>query len=306
MTVVTQEYLFRFDGSRENDRFMELGREGTDLVFAGKELRLGPSPGWIPDYLRVTVEDEGERCRIAIIELEADAGAARIAARKYLPEPSQAILDTFLRYLERASNHCRSTADPRLALLERLQRTLVTSPLVRVVTVGCQRHSVQPVEELPLIDQGLSLPEKRRRPETDSTPARPLSGQATLSPIEHKHLFRTILVLDAVVRGWDKSGASLRAWRNSRTQPLRADLRRMEGACPQLRKLVLGGKQGVTVDLDEVARELSAIWAPIAPRPYAPSDVLRAIEQYLPVAAELSSSGPAQEAFRRARPILCV
>jgi len=82
---MTQAFLFRFDGSRDNDRYLEFARARGFVLFAGKELRLGP--GWIPDYMRVAVEDEGQSCKLAIVELEADANTARISARKYLRSP---------------------------------------------------------------------------------------------------------------------------------------------------------------------------------------------------------------------------
>src|SRR6267143_6582861 len=80
-------------------------------VFAGRELRLGPPPGWKPDGIRVVMEDGGRRCTLAIIELEANASAARISARKYLPERSESVLAAFVAYLNGACDDCRRRAD---------------------------------------------------------------------------------------------------------------------------------------------------------------------------------------------------
>jgi hypothetical protein len=53
---MAEYFLFRFDGSRENDVYVDLARDRGFVVFAGTEMRLGP--GWIPGYMRVVV-DEG-------------------------------------------------------------------------------------------------------------------------------------------------------------------------------------------------------------------------------------------------------
>src|SRR5881296_3459037 len=107
-------FLFCFDRSRDNHCYLDLARERGFDVFAGRELRLGPAPGWKPDGIRVVMEDGGRRCTLAIIELEANACAARISARKYLPERSESVLAAFLAYLNGACDDCRRRADPHL------------------------------------------------------------------------------------------------------------------------------------------------------------------------------------------------
>lgn len=54
---MTEAFLFRFDGSRDSDRYLEFARARGFVLFAGKELRLGP--GWIPDYMRVVLTVRG-------------------------------------------------------------------------------------------------------------------------------------------------------------------------------------------------------------------------------------------------------
>jgi hypothetical protein len=295
-------FLFCFDGSHDNDRYRDLATERGFAVFAGRELRLGAA-GWKPDAIRVVMEDGGQRCTLAIIELEADVNTARISARKYLPEPSQSVVDAFLAYLDTYAAHCRRHADPRLATIQALKDMLSECETL-IVTAGCQRDRFASVEELPLIDQG-----HRARPQqTDAVPRTSRSfrwsGKVTLSPEQQKHLFRTVLVLDAIVRGWDKSGASLAKWRNLRTQPLKAQLEAQPGNSPALRALILGHKLGVQIDIDHLAVELAGIWTSMSAKQYTPESVVHVLQQYLPIAAKLPNSIPVQEAFEKARPLL--
>jgi hypothetical protein len=299
---MTEAFLFRFDGSRDNDRYLECARARGFVLFAGKELRLGP--GWIPDYMRVVVEDEGRSCKLAIIELEADANTARISARKYLPESSQSVVDALFAYLERACIRCRATADPRLESITKLKDILQECETIVVVAAGCQRDSFDSIEELPLIDQDHGLRPTRANAERKPRRGFVLNGDVTLSPVEHKNLSRTVLILDAVVRGWDKSGASFRNWRSSRAQPLRAALRADPGQFSELGVLMLGNKLGVQVDVDRVAAELASVWTSLSRRQYTPDSVLRALQQYLPIASGLPSSIAVREAFEKARPFL--
>lgn len=299
---MTEAFLFRFDGSRDNDRYIEFARERGFLLFAGKELRLGP--GWIPDYMRVVVEDEGRSCKLAIIGLEADPHTARISARKYLPESSRSVVDALVAYLERACIQCRATADPRLASITRLKDILHDCENIVVVTAGCQRGSFDTIEELLLIDQDHGPRPAQANAEKKASRCFVLTGDVTLSPVEHKNLSRTVLILDAVVRGWDKSGASFRAWRNSRAQPLRAALRADPGRFSELGVLMLGNKVGVQVNVERVAAELASVWTSLSRKQYTPDSALRALQQYLPIASGLPSSIAVREAFEKARPFL--
>jgi hypothetical protein len=299
---MTEAFLFRFDGSRDNDRYLEFARARGFVLFAGKELRLGP--GWIPDYMRVVVEDEGRSCKLAIVELEADANTARISARKYLPESSQSVVDALVAYLERACIQCRATADPRLPSIMRLKEILQECETILVVTAGCQRDSFDSIEELSLIDQDHG-PRRSAQDNVEKKASRlVLTGDVSLSPLEHKNLSRTVLILDAVVRGWDKSGASFRNWRSSRAQPLRASLRADPGRFSELGVLMLGTKLGVQVNVDRLAAELGSIWTSLSRKQYAPDSVVRALQQYLPIASGLPSSIAVREAFEKARHFL--
>lgn len=214
------------------------------------------------------------------------------------------MVDALVAYLERACVQCRATADPRLPSITRLKDILQECETIAVVTAGCQRDSFDSVEELSLIDQ-----DHRPRPpqaSVEKTAGRSfvLTGNVTLSSGEHKNLSRTVLILDAVVRGWDKSGASFRDWRSSRVQPLRAALRADPGRFSELGVLMLGNKLGVQVDVDRLAAELASIWTSLSPKQYTPDSVMGALQQYLPIASGLPSSIAVREAFEKARPFL--
>jgi hypothetical protein len=239
---VSSSYLFRFDGSRDNDDYLEQGRSRGYIVFVGIEMRV--SAGWVPDFMRVVLDEPTARCTLTLVELEADANSARVSARKYLPESASSIVEGFLAYLERALAQCRATADPRHKSIHELITTIRGSQNIALTTAGALRNQFVFIEELPLIDQG-PVDVSRPKPEQQSVRASVLQGQTILVPIEHKVLFRAVLILDAVVRGWDKSGASLRAWRNLRSQPLKAAIRRQSEFYPELTCLLLSHKTGL-------------------------------------------------------------
>jgi hypothetical protein len=77
-------FLFRFDGARENDEFLNLARSKGHLVYAGLAMQL--QRGWIPDFVEVTLDEKAATCTITIVELESTEGSALVSARKYLPE----------------------------------------------------------------------------------------------------------------------------------------------------------------------------------------------------------------------------
>src|SRR6266478_8809890 len=124
-------YLFRVDGSKDNDEFFASLRTSASHVYAGVDFRVGAS-GWIPDLVRIIVEDPPDRCSLTLIELEATESVALISCRKYLPENSAAILQAFTDYLDRLVRQCRSSADPREPEFAALKAVLSQ---VREVTV---------------------------------------------------------------------------------------------------------------------------------------------------------------------------
>jgi hypothetical protein len=211
-------YLFRFDGARENDEFSNLMRGDIPTQYAGIEMKVGP--GWVPDFLMIQCNKQYNRCQFTLIELEATETQARISARKYLPESSANIVDAFHGYLKKVLSQCRTTADARRQDFDRLRDFLLKEPQVEVRTAGSLRNSTDFVESLPLIDSsGESVRARERSTSADAIVR--FAGELRLTPHQHKMLSRTLRILDAAVRGVDHSGATLKSWLISRTQPLR-------------------------------------------------------------------------------------
>ncbi len=297
---MSKTFLFRFDGARENDAFLEAARSKGHVVYAGLVMTL--ERGWIPDFIEVVVEDDGAKCSMTLVELEATENVALVSARKYLAEPSESVSMTFRQYLQRVLQRCRSTADPRAQEIQRLNDALLTSP-VTVWTAAALRQPPRVVERLPLSDQRRGLQPSAVVPQNTEQPAY-LAGEVSLSARDHKTLSRSVLILDAVVRGWDKSDASLRAWRNLRAQPLRREIQKHTDAFPALAALLLGQKSGVRLTINDAARELSEIWNRLHPGRHSEPSVLAAITNFLPVDRALDPNASVRVAFERARPIV--
>ncbi|GEM_PF-1213446 len=294
-------FLFRFDGAQENDAFLEQARSNGHLVYAGLAMQL--HRGWIPDFIEVSLDDESHAYSVTIIELESTASAALISARKYLPESSQEVLSTFREYLRRALQRCRSTADPRIEDIKEIDDALTGRSPITIWTAGALREPPHLVEKLPLIDHGgglhSSVVDAQIEPRTGT-----LEGQLSLSPRDHKTFSRSILILDAVVRGWDKSDASLRVWRNLRTQPLRNQIRQQPQEFSTLITLLLGRKEGASIVINNAARELCDIWDEFQPGRYSETAVLAAITNFLPIDRTLDINASVRTAFEKARVIL--
>src|SRR5437899_9390134 len=126
-------YLFRVDGAKDNDEFFGATRASAHHVYAGADFRVGAA-GWIPDLVKVVVEEPPERCSLTLIELEATESVALISCRKYLPEDSTGIFSAFNDYLDRVVRQCRSTADPRESEFVRLKIVLSTVSQVMITT----------------------------------------------------------------------------------------------------------------------------------------------------------------------------
>src|ERR1039458_461632 len=188
-------FLFRFDGARENDDFLNHAVSQGHVVYSGIEMKL--TRGWVPDFLEVSLDDNPVACSLTMFELESTETAARVSARKYLPEPSDDILEKVLQYLLRVLQRCRQTADPRGGEIKELYDALARTAHARIWTAAALRQPPRIVERLPLIDQGLFS----ARPATELRTCNQkslLRGELSLSAREHKTLSRSILVLDAV------------------------------------------------------------------------------------------------------------
>ena len=297
--VILKTFLFRFDGAQENDAFLEHARLNGHVVYAGLAMTL--DCGWVPDFVEVRADEDGV-CSLTLIELEATASLARIGARKYLPESSTSILTKFHEYLDRVLQRCRVAADPRSTDIQGLSDALRGDLTVRFWTAGALRQPSEIVERLPLIDQGHSLERTVARPRDDEDEPDHLDGHL-LSARVHKNVSRSVLILDAVVRGWDKSDASLRAWRNLRLQPLRREIREHPEEFPALVSLLLGQKTGIRLTINDVSRELCAIWNRFQPGRHSEASVLTTIRKFMPLDRTLDPNASVRIAFAKAHGI---
>jgi hypothetical protein len=294
-------FLFRFDGARENNEFLEHARLKGHLVYAGLVMQL--QHGWIPDFVEVSLDEETTKCMITIVELESTEVTALISARKYLPESSKDILSIFRQYLHRVLQKCRKTADPRVEDIQMVLDTLGRSTKIGIWSAGGLRQPPQVVEMLPLFDQGLVSEDTSIDLQTEKK-SDYLTGEVALSSRDHKNLSRSILILDAVIRGWDKSDASLRAWRNLRSQPLRRQIQKYSVDFPALSALLLGQKYGIRVMIDDVTSEVSVIWNEFQPKCHTETTVLAALSRFLPIDRTLDPNESVRIAFEKARMIV--
>lgn len=256
--------------------------------------------GWIPDFVETVLGEDGT-CSITLIELEASENRALAGARKYLAESSERISSVFRQYLQRVLDRCRSTADPRAAEIQLLNDALLRSP-VEVWTAAALRQPPGVLERLALIDHG--RPSQALAVVPHDRQSVHLDGEVLLSARDHKTVSRSVLILDAVVRGWDKSDASLRAWRNLRAQPLRREIKSNTNGFPALSALLLGHKRGVRLTINDVARELTEVWDRLHPGRHSEQSVLAAITRFLPLDRELDPNGSVRVAFEKAHRII--
>lgn len=300
---MTVKYLFRLDGAKDNDEFMQLSlSEGVEQVYSGVEMKVGP--GWIPDFIEAVCNSTESACVVTLIELEATEAAALISARKYLPENSSDILRRLDLYIGRVVEQCQTTADPRRAAFADLKEFLSQARAITVYTAGALRTSRSFVENLPLIDQPQSGQVVRPvRGTMDHSID--FQGERSLVPHDRKTLFRALLVLDGVVRERDHSGAALKNWLTHRTQPLKVSVRTAPGEYPVLDAFLRADtRRGGRVNCDGIARELSALWSKTRGVRLEAQHVSRLIERFFPVAASLRKADPVATAFAKAKSML--
>jgi len=300
---MVSRFLFRLDGSKENDEFMTLRRtRDIDLVYSGTPMKVGP--GWIPDFLEVSTDSATARCDLTLIELEATDIAARASSRKYLPENSSAIVQAFITYLNGVLSQCRATADPRLEAFQQLRDFLARSSSVTVRTAGALRTSPEFLEELLLIDQ----PEHQavQLPQTP-TPRDSFifQGERLLSRVDGNGLRRTIRILDAVIMGRDHSGGTLKSWRNVRTKPLHKAVSAHADRYPGLQKLLFSRTDtGIQVNCDHLARELADLWSSSERMRVNQDQVVASITNLFPIALSLQEHEQMQRVFDQAWVVL--
>lgn len=296
-------YLFRIDGSRDNDAFFDALRAAASLVYAGVDLRIGEH-GWIPDLVRVEMSHASGELVITLVELEATASVALISCRKYLPENSGQILKVFADYLDRVIKLCRSTADSRLSELAKLREALQSTSNVLVTTAGALRSATEFVEELRLLDQPQSGALRALATTTEPVPPREFRGTLRLGAEDASCLTRCILVLDALVRKMDHSTAIFRAWRGqTRSQPPKRTLADNPQKFPAVRSFILRDTayRGLTLDIEPVLTELIELWQSSGNRDFDRGHAVAFLSSYFPVARNHSGEHPMSQVFDVAR-----
>ena len=296
-------FLFRVDGAKDNDEFFASFRSGVFCAYAGIDFRVGRA-GWIPDLVKVVVDDSSSHCSLTLIELEATESVALVSCRKYLPENSSDIVAAFMNYLDRVIRQCRSTADTREAAIAHLRELLVEVEHVTVLTAGALRASASFVEELRLIDQ----PGHTLRPvaagQNGAKQQRVFQGVLRLSQREAQALSRSILILDAVIRGFDQSAATFKQWRGqARSQPLKYLLARNAAAYSCLRAFIFETR-GLTLDLEPVLAELAMIWSSESEKNMDLDLARRLITNYYPIATTIKSHERMEAVFGTAHVFL--
>jgi hypothetical protein len=261
-------------------------------------------PGWIPDFVQVAVDPSASICRLTLIELEATETAARASCRKYLPESSAGVLQSFFDYLDSVISACHATADPRLEGLEELKNILRASPLTSVHTAGALRTSVDLIEDLPLIDQpGRSIPALVEPPKPLSSFS--FNGERRLTRADSDGVRRTIRILSAVVVGRDHSGGTMHSWQNIRQKPLDRSVAKEHNRYPHLRKFLTSKTEhGLNVNCDKLAGELALLWSAESNQTMNPQDIATVIGKFIPVAVTFKAHEPMEKVFDKAREML--
>ncbi|HSY52952.1 MAG TPA: hypothetical protein VK785_00815 [Opitutaceae bacterium] len=284
-------YLFRIDGSKDNDAFFDALSPSAAHVYAGIDFRVG-TVEWIPDFVKVDVDDSGSRCSLTLIELEATESEALRSCRKFLPENSTAIVGALVNYLGRVIRQCQQTADRRANDFRRLRALLSEMKHVKVSTAGALRSSTQFVEDMLLIDQ----------PKFDATPrpiqnedrgsdARKFLGKMRLGAGDAKAVARCVMILDAIVRGRDHSVAIFRTWRaQNRSQPLKYLLIHNPKLYPALRSFLFEkGNSGLMLDFEAILAELTELWSLTRKQAIDSERIRSLITSYYPAANKVTS-----------------
>jgi hypothetical protein len=295
-------YLFRVDGAKDNDDFFSGMRPTVDHVYAGADFRVGAA-GWIPDLVRVVVEEPPDRASLTLIELEATESVALISCRKYLPENSVNILSAFGEYLDRVIRQCRTSADPREREFATLKANLSKVNQVTLTTAGALRSSTTSVEELPLIDQPkIAAPPVAVNDDKQGNEC-VFQGVLRLDQQRAYALARCLMILDAVLRHRDHSNATFQAWRgDALSQPLKRLLTDNNGSFPALRGFLLERPStGISLDFEKVLRELVEIWSAARDKKFDLEHTRTLISRYFPIASPIRGHEQMSSVFETAR-----
>jgi hypothetical protein len=293
-------FLFRLDGSKENDEFFLCRRgQASCVAYSGTAMSVGP--GWIPDLIEVDVSEDESSATVTLIELEAVDITARASCRKYLPETSVDVVQRFLAYLDTVKKQCLATADPRGEDFEALRNALLARPKVVVRTAGALRSSPDFLEMHALLDQPervvfTSLPSAVVAQNLSFTGARPFSREET------DGLRRTVRILHAVVAGHDHSSGTVHSWRNLRRKPLDIAVAKDPDQLRELHRLVSNkSASGMRLDCDRLAEELVVLWSMAGTNSMTRTDVAGVIQRFAPLAMAFSNQESMRTVYDSAR-----
>jgi hypothetical protein len=296
-------FLFQFDGAPENRPFVERWKQryGGE-VYAGVSVTLGSR--WTPDLAEVTVDAIANEVELRLIELEADDKQVRVSCRKYLPEPSQAIVTAFVEYLDDVLGRCRKTHDQRIDSFRRLKEFLCPSPTVIVKTAGALRNSLDFLEEFLLIDTHsgeLPVVVAAKNPER-----RPFlcENEQNLSREQVEVLRRVVRVLHAVLIGNDHYDCSIDSAQRRMRSAIDNALISFDRPLSELQRLHSPESQrGAHVDCDKIVAELADLWT--SRRPDATLSRVRSwVEGFYPFAQQPRKHEPVRLLIEPARIIV--
>lgn len=298
---VTRRYLFRLDGSKDNDDFFLCRRgPGGCVAYSGTVMLVGP--GWIPDLIEV--EDDETCITVTLIELEAVEITALASCRKYLPESSLDIIQKFIAYLGAVKKQCLATADPRLNEFDALKTRLSAHPKVIVRTAGALRSSSDFLELHALLDQ----PERVAMASTPSVIADQsfvYGGTRSFSREETDRLRRTVPILHAVVTGHDHSSGTIHSWHNLRRKPLAMAVLKEPDRLGELHRLISNkSASGMRLNCEQLAQELAGLWSTVGGKEVTSGDVADAIRRFVPLSMGFSKQESMRTVFEAARKTL--
>jgi hypothetical protein len=300
---VKRRYLFRLDGSKENDDFFSRRCAlGGIVAYSGTAMTIGP--GWIPDLVEIDMDDDGIAFTITLIELEASEINAFISCRKYLPEPSTDIVRQFFAYLEAVMIQCKATADPRLDDIRSLRRALEGQVSIVIRAAGALRSSTEFVELHTLLDQ----PERMSIGATPSTVTGnefDFTGTRSFSREETDGLRRTVRILHAVVTGHAHSNGTLHSWRNLRRKPLDIAVAKAKERFHQLAQLLENkSASGMRLDCDRIVVELVDLWSGSKVYRLTGADVADSVRRFVPISMGFSNQEVMRTVYDAARLLL--
>ncbi len=300
---MNRRFLFRLDGSKDNDNFFACCRQqGNTVAYSGRAMTVGP--GWIPDLIAVESVDNGAGYSVTLIELEASEIVARASCRKYLPESSTDIAQRFVAYLDSVMAQCQGTADPRLDAIRSLREVLGHQGAVVIRTAGALRSSTDYLEVHTLLDH---LERISVRPSQPVVAGQVFSfgGTQSFSREETDGLRRTVRILHAVVTGNDHSNCTLHSWRNLRRKPLDIEVAKERERLVHLNQL-LGNKSasGMRLDCDGLVEELVGLWSKCSSHHLMSSEVADSVRRFVPVSMQFSNQEPMRVVYEAARSVL--